>query len=156
MICTQVTQISHSTVGSSFSVSFSADTSELDLLNMMHKWFREWNMSGIGFAKIEPQNMASYIIEAYSRGYTDGADAVKAIKDEPQTVVDWKDEMWAEAREQLEKCLADKDEPTISKMEQVNELTTDDKCFECDDFFACGGQCNKSKDEPQTEREGER
>ena len=53
-------------------------------------------------------------------------------------------------------------EPTISKMEQVDEPqtyvinpqepTNDDKCFECDDFFTCGGQCNKIEDEPQTER----
>ena len=28
------------------------------------------------------------------------------------------------------------------------EPTNDDKCFECDDFFTCGGQCNKIKDEP--------
>lgn len=103
MICTQVTQISHSTVGSSFSVSFSADTSELDLLNMMHEWFRKWNMSGIGFVNIEPQNLASHIIEAYSRGYTDGVEAVKAMPqtftaegivfakmDEPQTDCPWK------------------------------------------------------------------
>ena len=55
-----------------------------------------------------------------------------------------------------------KTEPTISKMEQVEEPqtyvinpqepTNDDKCFECDDFFTCGGQCNKVEDEPQTER----
>ena len=30
------------------------------------------------------------------------------------------------------------------------EPTNDDKCFECDDFFTCGGQCNKIEDE-QTE-----
>lgn len=59
---------------------------------------------------------------------------------------------------------------TISKMEQVDkdinvrskdepqtyvinpqEPTNDDKCFECDDFFTCGGQCNKIEDEPQTD-----
>ena len=32
------------------------------------------------------------------------------------------------------------------------EPTNDEKCFECDDFFTCGGQCNKIEDEPQTER----
>ena len=52
-----------------------------------------------------------------------------------------------------------KTEPTISKMEQVDEPqtyvinpqepTNDDKCFECDDFFTCGGQCNKIEDEPR-------
>ena len=49
-------------------------------------------------------------------------------------------------------------EPTISKMEQVDNdayFLDDDKCFKCDDFFTCGGQCNKIEDEPQTEREGE-
>ena len=29
------------------------------------------------------------------------------------------------------------------------EPTNDDKCFECDDFFICGGQCNKT--EPSTD-----
>ena len=47
MICTMVTQISHSTVGSSFSVSFSASPDELDLLIKMHQFYRDWNMSGI-------------------------------------------------------------------------------------------------------------
>ena len=37
-----------------------------------------------------------------------------AEQTEPQ-IVDWKDEMWAEAREQLEKCLAEKDEPQWTK-----------------------------------------
>ena len=32
------------------------------------------------------------------------------------------------------------------------EPTNDDKCFECDDFFTCGGQCNKIEDEPQTSK----
>ena len=31
------------------------------------------------------------------------------------------------------------------------EPTNNDKCFECDDFFTCGGQCNKIEDEPQTD-----
>ena len=31
------------------------------------------------------------------------------------------------------------------------EPTNDDKCFECDDFFVCGGQCNKIEDESQTD-----
>ena len=46
MICSMVTQISHSTVGSSFSVSFSASRDELDELIKWHKFFREWNFSG--------------------------------------------------------------------------------------------------------------
>ena len=69
-----------------------------------------------------------------------------------------------------ERLLKGKTEPTISKMEQVDkdinvrsktepqtyvinpqEPTNDDKCFECDDFFTCGGQCNKIEDEPQTD-----
>jgi radical SAM protein with 4Fe4S-binding SPASM domain len=35
------------------------------------------------------------------------------------------------------------------------EPTNDDKCFDCDDFFTCGGQCNKIEDEPKTERSSE-
>ena len=31
------------------------------------------------------------------------------------------------------------------------EPTNDDKCFECDDFFTCDGQCDEVEDEPQTE-----
>ena len=37
-------------------------------------------------------------------------------------------------------------------MIKPQEPTNDDKCFDCDDFFTCGGQCNKIEDEPQTER----
>ena len=43
-----------------------------------------------------------------------------------------------------------KDEPKIYKI-NPQEPTNDDKCFECDDFFTCGGQCNKIEDEPQTD-----
>ena len=31
------------------------------------------------------------------------------------------------------------------------EPANDDKCFECDDFFTYGGQCNKIEDKPQTD-----
>ena len=45
-----------------------------------------------------------------------------------------------------------KTEPTISKyVINPQEPTNDDKCFECNDFFTCGGQCNKIEDEPQTD-----
>lgn len=55
MICTQVTQISHSTVGSSFSVSFSADSTpnDLEMLRMMREWFVRWNNSGVSFTKAD-------------------------------------------------------------------------------------------------------
>lgn len=55
MICTQVTQISHSTVGSSFSVSFSANStpSDLEMLRMMREWFMRWNNSGVSFTKAD-------------------------------------------------------------------------------------------------------
>lgn len=55
MICTQVTQISHSTVGSSFSVSFSADSTpnDLEMLRMMREWFMRWNNSGVSFTKAD-------------------------------------------------------------------------------------------------------
>ena len=44
-----------------------------------------------------------------------------------------------------------KDEPQTYVI-NPQEPTNDDKCFKCDDFFTCGGQCNKVEDEPQTER----
>ena len=44
-----------------------------------------------------------------------------------------------------------KDEPQTDVI-NPQEPTNDEKCFECDDFFTCGGQCNKIEDEPQTER----
>ena len=44
-----------------------------------------------------------------------------------------------------------KDEPQTYVI-NPQEPTNDDKCFECDDFFTCGGQCNKIEDESQTER----
>lgn len=55
MICTQVTQISHSTVGSSFSVSFSADSTpnDLEMLRMMREWFMRWNNSGVSFTRAD-------------------------------------------------------------------------------------------------------
>lgn len=55
MICTQVTQISHSTVGSSFSVSFSAKSTpnDLEMLRMMREWFMRWNNSGVSFTKVD-------------------------------------------------------------------------------------------------------
>ncbi len=31
------------------------------------------------------------------------------------------------------------------------EPTNDNKCFECDDFFTCDGQCDEVEDEPQTD-----
>jgi len=43
-----------------------------------------------------------------------------------------------------------KDEPQTYVI-NPQEPTNDDKCFECDDFFTCGGQCNKIEDEPQTD-----
>ena len=42
------------------------------------------------------------------------------------------------------------DEPQIYVI-NPQEPTNDDKCFECDDFFTCGGQCNKIEDEQQTD-----
>ena len=48
------------------------------------------------------------------------------------------------------KRLEPKDEPQTYVI-NPQEPTNDDKCFECDDFFTCGGQCNKIEDEPQTD-----
>ena len=33
---------------------------------------------------------------------------------------------------------------------KMNEYAVD-KCFECDDFFTCDGQCDEVEDEPQTD-----
>ena len=51
MIYTQVTQIRHSTVGSSFRVSFSADPTpnDLEVLRAMRDGFMRWNNSGVSF-----------------------------------------------------------------------------------------------------------
>jgi hypothetical protein len=42
------------------------------------------------------------------------------------------------------------DEPQTDVI-NPQEPTNDDKCFECDDFITCGGQCNKIEDEPKNE-----
>ena len=44
-----------------------------------------------------------------------------------------------------------KDEPQTYVI-NPQEPTNDDKCFECDDFFTCDGQCDEDEDEPQTEK----
>ena len=43
-----------------------------------------------------------------------------------------------------------KDEPQTYVI-NPQEPTNDDKCFECDDFFTCDGQCDEVEDEPQTD-----
>lgn len=105
MICTQVTQISHSTVGSSFSVSFSANSnpSDLEMLRMMRDWFMRWNNSGVSFTKADtPQTKQSdseYYLEladAVMRGEMSDASANQAWyeyinkQDTPQTDCGWK------------------------------------------------------------------
>ena len=50
-------------------------------------------------------------------------------------------------RERIAELLA-KTEPQTYVI-NPQEPTNDEKCFECDDFFTCGGQCNKIEDEPQ-------
>lgn len=42
-----------------------------------------------------------------------------------------------------------KDEPQTYVI-NPQEPTNDEKCFECDDFFTCDGQCDEVEDEPQT------
>ena len=62
MIYTQVTRIRHSTVGSSFSVSFSADPTpnDLEVLRAMRDGFMRWNNSGVSFTKADtPQTERS-------------------------------------------------------------------------------------------------
>ena len=68
MSSTQVTQISHSTVGSSFSVSFSANSnpSDLEMLRMMRDWFIRWNNSGVSFTKADtPQTKSCFYCNNY-------------------------------------------------------------------------------------------
>ena len=43
-----------------------------------------------------------------------------------------------------------KDEPQTYVI-NPQEPTNDEKCFECDDFFTCDGQCDEIEDEPQTD-----
>ena len=64
-------------------------------------------------------------------------------KDEPQTCDDC---IWSVCNYNK----AFEDEPQTYVI-NPQEPTNDDKCFECDDFFTCGGQCNKIEDEPQAE-----
>lgn len=49
------------------------------------------------------------------------------------------------------KKLKPKDEPQTYVI-NPQEPTNDDKCFDCDDFFTCDGQCDEVEDEPQPER----
>lgn len=76
-------------------------------------------------------------------------DAIKTLKELWRETNDtWYEEVYKMAINALE---ADcKDEPQTYAI-NPQEPTNDDKCFECDDFFTCGGQCNKIEDEPQTD-----
>ena len=65
-----------------------------------------------------------------------------APKHEPQT-------MYYPQVDGITPSVIAKDEPQTYVI-NPQEPTNDDKCFECDDFFTCGGQCNKIEDEPQT------
>ena len=109
MICTQVTQISHSTVGSSFSVSFHADSTpnDLEMLRMMREWFMRWNNSGVSFTKADtpqtdkvicPNCGRSDYIRSFEKdfGIKNSEYRYKCIncntyiKDTPQTDCGWK------------------------------------------------------------------
>ena len=99
-------------------------------------------------------------VEKYLQGIMD--------KDEPQNYCD--DCLYTDTCDDKAFFYACTSKATISKMEQVDkdinvrskdepqtyvinpqEPTNDDKCFECDDFFICDGQCDEVEDEPQTD-----
>lgn len=90
MICTQVTQISHSTVGSSFSVSFSANStpSDLEMLRMMREWFMRWNNSGVSFTKADTPQTDCEACEL--DGKADVCKICRVSNYEPQTDYPWK------------------------------------------------------------------
>ena len=48
-------------------------------------------------------------------------------------------------------CLLEIEDEPQTYVINPQEPTNDDKCFECDDFFTCGGKCDKIEDEPQTD-----
>ena len=82
-------------------------------------------------------------------------------KDEPQACEEC--EHWNDTEDGCADRHGCKTEPTISKMEQVDEPqiykinpkepTNMSKCFDCEDFFTCDGQCDEVETEPQTEDE---
>ena len=101
---------------------------------------------------------AWYVLELHG---TDGEFRHKELCEECYEYLCEKDEA-PKADRKTENSSEIPNNSTISKMEQVEdepqtyvinpqEPTNDDKCFECDDFFTCGGQCNKIEDEPQTD-----
>ena len=76
-------------------------------------------------------------------------------KTEPQKIGYCNECNWFRDKQVCGRCrsknlYAPKDEPQTYVI-NPQEPTNDDKCFECDDFFTCGGQCNKIEDESQTD-----
>ena len=85
---------------------------------------------------------------------------MEQVEDEPKTqnsnLTFEKDECAKEYEElglKELKELIEADRKTEPQTYVINpqEPTNDDKCFECEDFFTCDGQCDKIEDEPQTE-----
>ena len=68
-------------------------------------------------------------------------------------LLEMRQECYLESKDESTLMFANKpkDEPQTYKI-NPKEHTNDDKCFECDDFFTCDGQCDEVEDEPQTDR----
>ena len=75
-----------------------------------------------------------------------------AFKSEPTAeLVDRKTEPTTQTKTQNSNLSFEKADEPQTYVINPQEPTNEDKCFECDDFFTCGGQCNKIEDEPHTE-----
>ena len=103
----------------------------------------------------------------YKTGYDKGYKDAQKVKDSQYLVKDLvkafcEDGTWLERQGVYTLTLAEAKQRAVDIIESVlakeepqayvinpQEPTNDEKCFECDDFFTCGGQCNKIKDEPQ-------
>ena len=107
MLTIWTNKIKHSTVGSSFSVTFSVAPNELEYLNKLYDCFNSMHMSNFPITadhktKDEPQTSGVVwtedAIKNEPKAYTTWAST-----DEPQTdtitftyTEEWKDRMWAE------------------------------------------------------------
>lgn len=98
--------------------------------------------------KDEPQrNMAEDIVESF--GFKAESYRQAKVKTEPQTyITEDRDTQMLDAWQV--KLKAEQTEPQTYVI-NPQEPTNDDKCFECDDFFTCDGQCDEVEDEPQTD-----
>ena len=110
-------------------------------------------MTEIKLTKRYPQSRTEDIVDAYMRGWNDALDAVQngkfIINDDRKT------EPTISKMEQVDKDInvRSKDEPNYSEKTnncepqtyKINpkEPTNMPKCFDCEDFFTCDGQCDE-------------